>query len=224
MKTIIHQPTFMPWAGLFHKILIADTFIFLENVQLSMGRNFGTRVKIKTPIGNQWLSASCKKTGYSNQWIRDAKLDDTTKWREKHLKTWHHCYSKAPYYESYKKLLDIYNAPIDKLADFNVIFILTVADALGIKCNFGRAAFETNLRGDDLLIEICRSTGADTYISGKGGANYQDEYKFTEAGIKLKYDNFVYPMHNQLWGDFIPNLSIMDLIFNCGPYAINFLK
>lgn len=72
-------------------------------------------------------------------------------------------------------------------------------------------------RGTGLLIDICQKMGADVYLSGFGGAKYQEEETFEKGGIKIQYTDFVHPIYPQLWGEFIPNLSIIDLLFNCGP-------
>jgi hypothetical protein len=71
--------------------------------------------------------------------------------------------------------------------------------------------------GDERLIDLIKNVGGDFYLSGKGGANYQDESKFGSNGIELKYYDFKPPVYTQVWGDFIPALSIVDLLFNCGP-------
>jgi len=69
----------------------------------------------------------------------------------------------------------------------------------------------------DLLIGICGELGADTYLSGSGGANYQDEEMFSKAGIRLIYADYHHPQYPQQFGDFIPGLSVIDLLCNCGP-------
>jgi hypothetical protein len=72
-------------------------------------------------------------------------------------------------------------------------------------------------KGADLNIALCRELGADTYLSGSGGANYQDEAAFAAAGVKLVYTNYQHPTYPQAFGDFVAGLSIIDLLFNCGP-------
>jgi hypothetical protein len=74
-------------------------------------------------------------------------------------------------------------------------------------------------RGSMLLVEICRVLGAKHYLAAASARAYLDEGLFQDAGIELiflKPPILIYP---QLWGSFIPNLSILDLIFNCGPKA-----
>jgi len=74
-----------------------------------------------------------------------------------------------------------------------------------------------------LLINICKEVDADIYLSGFGGAKYQEEELFEEAGIKLKYYEFKHPVYPQLWQGFVPNMSIIDMLFNCGSESMDFI-
>jgi hypothetical protein len=75
----------------------------------------------------------------------------------------------------------------------------------------------------DLLISICKAVNADIYFSGFGGREYQEDILFQEAGISVKYTDFGHPIYPQLWGDFVSNLSIVDLLFNVGPKSRDIL-
>ena len=59
--------------------------------------------------------------------------------------------------------------------------------------------------------------GAESYLSGAFGKNYLDEEKFAEASIAVRYQDFQHPTYSQLYGAFLPKLSAIDLLFNCGP-------
>jgi hypothetical protein len=69
----------------------------------------------------------------------------------------------------------------------------------------------------DMLISMCKATGADQYLSNRGAMDYVDEEKMAGAGIKHRWLNFVHPIYDQGHSEFITNLSIIDLLFNCGP-------
>jgi len=86
-------------------------------------------------------------------------------------------------------------------------------------------ASELNVKGKSmrLIIDIVKAVGGKVYLSGFGGAKYQDEKLFKEEGIELRYYEFSHPVYPQLWSDFIPNLSIIDLLFNCGPESLNII-
>ena len=82
---------------------------------------------------------------------------------------------------------------------------------------------ELMLREDptDRLIDICKALGADTYLAGQGGANYMDATRFAENGLKVIMQEFKHPVYPQLFKDFKSHLSIVDLLFNCGPESMN---
>ncbi len=53
-------------------------------------------------------------------------------------------------------------------------------------------------------------------FSGMGGAKYQEEERYKEEKIKLIYTDFTYPEYPQLWKGFEKNLTVLDILFNCG--------
>jgi len=115
----------------------------------------------------------------------------------------------------------IYSRNWQKLVDLNLEIIRYLLKELSISQDL---YFESDLRivhkKTERIIEICRKIKADTYLSGIGAKAYLEEEKFVQAGIKLTYQNFVHPVYCQQFSakdnDFIPNLSILDLLFNVG--------
>lgn len=220
----IHQPHYLPWPGYFYKMAHADVFILLDSVQPSLGRGYKSRNKIKTSNGAKWLTVPCLKKRDSPA-ICDIRIDNSSNWRKKHLETIRHSYSKSPFFSDCNNLLGlVYETEWDMLADLDLGFISLLKEMIGINTTIVRSSL-LNVKGSntDLLINICKEMGADVYLSGIGGANYQEEQKFKNAGIQLTYSNFTYPNYDQLWGDFIPNLSVLDMLFNCGSEIINFI-
>jgi hypothetical protein len=74
------------------------------------------------------------------------------------------------------------------------------------------------------LATICDAMGADTYLSGAGGRAYLDLEPFNKMGISVVFQTFKHPVYPQLYGDFIPNLSLLDLLMNCGPDSLNIVE
>ncbi len=216
MIASIHQPNYLPWLGYFHKIANSDIFIFLDNVPYSKN-NFINRNKIKTQHGETWMTVSVLTKGYYGQLINEVKINNKIPWSKIHWKTIEANYSRAAYFKDYKHLFEsIYEKKWESLASLNETLIKLICDILGINnIKFIRAS-ELNVSGKntELLINICKAVGADTYFSGSGGKKYLDEGMFEKEGMILKYSEFQQPVYNQLWGDFIPNLSVIDLIFN----------
>ncbi len=67
-----------------------------------------------------------------------------------------------------------------------------------------------------LLLDICKKLGADNYLSGPDGKNYVSPDVWRANGIKIGFQEFKHPKYPQLYGDFIPQMAAIDLLFNCG--------
>lgn len=223
MTIAIHQPNFMPWMGYFYKIAKSDIFVLLDDVQYTKG-GFTNRNRIKTPNGEQWLTLNVNLSGHSFQSINKIIIFNKDKTLSKILKTIQNNYSKAEYFKSYfPELEKIVIESNDYLSEFNSSIIQWVKGLFNISTKIVRSSELNNIEGQstDRLVSICNMLKASKYLSGKGGMNYQDEANFKDNNIELEITNFNHPVYNQLYGEFIPNLSIIDFIFNCGP---DFLK
>lgn len=222
MVVSCHQPNYLPWIGYFAKMRESDVFVLLDSVQFPRGVCKGTswvnRNRIKTSDGELWLSVPVKKKGRGLQIIKDVEIENIHKWRENHLLSLFHFYKKAPYFNEYIKGFErIYKKRWDKLVDLNLVLITQISKWLGIKAKVVcSSSLGLNSNKSRMLIDICKKLGADTYISGIGGNKYLDLSAFSDAGITVKHYHFDSHPYPQFWGDFIPNLSIVDLLFNCG--------
>jgi hypothetical protein len=216
----IHQPNYIPWLGYFFKIAHANKFVFLDVVVYSCG-SFVNRNSIKTPTGPAWLTIPVIKSGRFGQLIREVDTDCTHQWANRHIATLRSNYGKAPYFKEITALLEPhYSVATDNripLADFNIGLICSLAAYLSIGTQFIRAS-ELNVLGQktDLLLNICRAVGARTYLAGAGAKLYQEDAKFEEAGITPVYSPFSQRSYPQLFGEFVGNLSIIDVLMNCG--------
>lgn len=218
MIVAIHQPNFLPWLGYFHKMARADLFVFLDTAAFAKG-SYTNRVQVKTARGPQWLTVPVQTSGRLGQPIRAVVCDARTDWRSRVVRTLETNYRGCPYYAPLGPWLARAIAEADdSLADLNMRLILEIARQLGIRTPTRRAsALGAEGKATDLLVALCRELGADTYLSGSGGSKYQDEGAFREAGIRLVYNEFRHPVYPQAFGEFVPGLSIVDLLLNCGP-------
>jgi hypothetical protein len=225
MLVAIHQPEYFPWLGYFEKMIRADVFVLLDQVQFSKG-NYQNRNHIKGPAGTQWLTIPViQRLG---QKINEVVIADQH-WPAKHWQSLISCYSRARHFDEISPLFaDFYRQPGERLIDHTVRALRLTATLLGIEKNWILAS-ELNVDGrkSDLVLNICRQLGASTYYSGRTGSTYLDHEKFLKAGIDIKVQSFVHPHYEQLFMDglgFIPNLSVLDLLFNCGPESGNLLR
>lgn len=226
MIAAIHQPNFLPWCGYFYKMLKCDRFIFLDDVQY-IRRGYTGRVKIKTPEGEKWLTIPVKKKGRYHQLVLEVELEADNKWKNKITGSFQSYFGKAPHFKTYfPEFADIIHKDFPLLAELNLELIKWLARIFEIKTPMMRSSELEGITGQagERLISICKSIGATKYLSGFGGQNYQEKENFEHEGIKLAVYDFKHPQYPQLFGDFIPGLSAVDLLFNCGPQGAEILK
>jgi hypothetical protein len=223
MKAAIIQPNYLPWKGYFDIIHDVDVFVFLDDVQYTR-RDWRNRNRVKTPGGTKWISVPV--LGGINQQIFEAKIDYSQDWRKNHKNTLHHCYASAPYYDSYcKDIFDIFRQRFETLSDLNLFSIKKIAHILEIGTEMvnSRDLFSGGAK-DDKIIEICKRIGADSYLTGPAAKGYINEEKFSATKIDLLFKDYTgYPEYTQLWGDFEPAVSIVDVIFNCGEKTSDYI-
>ncbi|RKY50104.1 MAG: hypothetical protein DRP91_02555 [Candidatus Neomarinimicrobiota bacterium] len=220
----IHQPNFLPWIGYFYKIVKSDIFVFLDSVQYTKN-SFINRNKVKTSQGEMWLTVPVSFS--FGQLIREVRINNVVDWRKKHLKTLEINYKKAKFfYEVFEIVEEVYySEDWMNLSEFNICLIEKIMSYLGLSCSFVRSSsLGISGKGTELLVNIVKKVGGNVYLSGFGGAKYQEEKLFKNEGISLIYYDFTHPVYEQLWGNFIPNLSIIDLLFNVGDGSASVIR
>jgi hypothetical protein len=215
---VIHQPDFVPYLGFFHRLLHADLYIVLDHVQFvsKTSRSWTHRDKIKTPNGEIWLTLGIKKSLLGTP-INQIELSDTD-WAANNLKLIHAMYRNAPFYAEIIPHIEwLYtNLPV-KMAEFNMRSITMLMALLDIQIPF---VYSSELAPEGskniLLIDLLKKTGATHYLSGTGARGYMKQELFNAAGIEVIWQNFLHPTYPQQFGAFIPFLSTLDALFNCG--------
>jgi hypothetical protein len=228
MTISIHQPNYLPWLGYFHKLAQSDIFVIFDDVQLPTGKMFITRSLIKTQNGPLWLNVPILNKG-DKILIKDALIATNNNWQKKHLKSIIFSYQKAPFFNKYiEEIEQIYNTEWLKLCDLNLSIIRLINKLLNIKTKLVLSSeiSSSELLGEEKILTIIKNFRADTYLSGKGKGSmrYISPSDFEREKIKLIFQEFTHPVYSQLWGKFIPNLSIIDLIFNYGPRSLEILN
>lgn len=224
MIVSIHQPQYLPYLGYFHKIVNSDCFVHLDNVQFQKN-GIQNRNKIKNDKGWSWLSIPVIQKKEQN--INEVKILPNSNWAIKHLKTVKACYSKSKHFkDNFEHIQDVYEKSWENLIDVNIEFVKLLCRMLDINTNFVFAS-EISSGGisSERLINICKSLNADTYLSGPGGQQYMDLNLFEKEGIRIVWQDFKPPEYEQQFPKvgFIPNLSILDALFNCGNQVRSFI-
>jgi len=211
----IRQPVYLPYLGFFKKIQSSDVFVFLDDVQYERG-DFDNRNKIRTNEGFIWLTVPVYNK--SGQIFMDAKIVNNQNWNKKQRNAIEINYRKAPYFEKYSKdIFSILEKKFESLIDLNLEFIKYFMSVLDLKTKTIRSSkLGITSTKSERLLEICKRYRATVYLSGELGKNYLDEKIFHNAGIKILYEKFHHTTYNQIHGSFIPNMSIIDLLFNEG--------
>ncbi len=214
----------MPWLGYFDKMDRADVFVFLDTVQFKKNE-FQNRNKIKGSDGGQWLTVPVHHN--YGQKIRDVTINNTVKWQKKHMMGLISCYKKASFFDMYiEKFEALLARPWEWLSGLNIECVKLIASILGIEAKFITASDLGDITEDrDLrLIEIVKKVGGDIYLAGGGGRDYMDLEVYKKAGVGVEFQEFSHPEYPQLFGEFLPNLSVVDLIFNTGERSLEYLR
>jgi len=226
MKVACHQPCYLPWPGFFYKALRADTLVLLDSVQLPRGTSWVTRNRIKTPAGQGWLTVPIRRKGMGLQRIVDVQIYSERDWQRTHLGSLAHAYKRSPFFEDHSQLLEeVYGRTWERLADLNVFLARRLLEVLGISLDIRLSSdMDVNLTGTNLIVEICTRTNADTYTTMSASRNYLDQDLFDRSGVRMDLYNFRCPVYPQPWGRFAPNLSTVDMLFNCGPKTCGIIE
>lgn len=212
-----HQPEYLPYIGFFNKMTLCDKFILVDHVQF-LKKSWQNRNRIRGANGEILLTVPVLTKGKFYQKINEVEINNKLNWSEKHWKSISYNYSKAPFFDSYKGFFEeLYSKKWGKLVDLNESIIKHILSELKINAKIIRSS-EINPQGTktDMLIDMCKKLNADTYLSGEGGGEYVEESKFEENGLNHVYRDFHHPVYNQLFRPFIPNMSVIDLMFNYG--------
>lgn len=227
MNALITQSNYIPWKGYFDAIQRADVFVLYDDMQYTKG-DWRNRNMIKTPAGLQWLSIPVKVKGKFRQKINETEVVNN-EWAEKHWKSISYNYIKAPFFSEYGPLVNAWYeaaAGLHYISEINYYFLKAIAGLLGITTQF-RLSSEFNLHGDksEKLLHLCQELGATNYISGPAAMDYLKTELFEQNDIAVTWMDFSgYPPYPQLFGAFEHSVSILDLLFNTGPAAANYMK
>ena len=219
MKVACIQSSYIPWKGYFDIIHDVEIFVFLDDVQMTL-RDWRSRNKIKTAKGTEWLTVPVAKVT-RHQLIRET-LIAAGDWQRRHLKALQFNYGRAPFFQDYRLLLDwLYAQSHTNLSEFNRRATGMICEILGIKTRL-LASMDLDPVGtkDDRLIDICKKLGAQTYLSGPSARDYIVAEKIEAAGIELIYKDYAgYPEYLQQYSPFSHDVTVLDVLFKCGPQA-----
>lgn len=213
-----HQPVYLPWLGLFHKIALAERFCIFDVVQYQK-YDYNSRNRIKTLTGPIWLSVPVESKNHLHSKFCDIKIVQDG-WNKKHAKSIRLAYQKAPFFAEYIDPIEAHllGKNYTHLTDLNTAMLKLFLDALGIAVELNKASdFDFHGNKSDLVLDMCLKLHAQKFIFGEQGKNYADVESFCRNGVRPYFQKYVHPTYRQINGDFVPYMSVIDLLFNVGP-------
>jgi len=214
MIVAVHQPQYLPWLGYFDKIDRADIFVLLDNVQFKKNE-WQNRNRIKTAQGSQWLTVPVRYK--FSQLINQVEINNRDKWQHRQRQAIISNYKKAPYWSLLEEFFEeIFLSKWQYISQLNIYVMKKLTELLGITTPIYVASElgEFPEDPDDRLIAMAKHFDADTYLAGGGGREYMNMEKYAESGIEVIFQEYRHPVYNQLFGDFKPFMSVVDLIYN----------
>ena len=217
----IHQPNFFPWLGYFDKMVRSDVFVVLDHVQYPKSEGtWSNRVRLAVEGEARWTTMPVERDYSGVRRIDEMRIDNTSPWRRKLLQLLRTYYGRAAAFKDVFPIVESWvENPSPLVADYNVENITATCRRLGLNASHLVRSSTLDVTGarTELLVNIVNAVGGDTYLSGDGSAGYQDDAVFMASRIEVVYQRFVHPMYAQHGlTEFMPGLSVLDAIFNCG--------
>ena len=226
MRVGIIQPNYVPWRGYFDFIDDVDCFVFYDDVPMGTGRKWRNRNLIKTPLGLRWLTVPLKH-GQGGLPVHEVAIDYSSNWIDRNLNLLFANYGRTPYWEAYiGAFAEILGREYRYIADLDVDLCRWVIRLLGIETVTVRARdlgiSASDMRTRPLL--LLHRLGASSYLSGPSAVEYTDASLYAQHSMSLEFKSYDYSIYPQLWGEFLGQVSILDLLFNLGVNARKCLK
>jgi len=204
MTTIaIHQPNFFPWVGFFDKIVNCDVFVFMDDVQYSTG-TMTNRTYMIDQVGKYYVT--CPVSYNHPTKIKDVLIANVA-WKQKLIRTIKYKYDES---NIRRKIIGIIQNDELNLCNYNIFNIYELCDVMGITprkfCMRQSHLTEFKSKNTNLIIDIIKYLGGDTYYTGVGAKLYLDEQKVKEAGIQIQYQDITG----------FPPTSIIDVLLTKG--------
>lgn len=219
MKLAVMQPYLFPYIGYFQLIYAADLFLIYDDVSF-IKQGYINRNSILSPSGITRFTVPVPGAS-SNKLIAGLQFTpDVTKV----LKTIEQSYSKAPYFESVfpliRQILENEDRFISSVCmkSYQAIFSYLGIDKKIKKTS--EISYDRTESARDRLIALCHKFEADCYINSPGGRSLYTKVDFAEQGVELKFIELLPMEYDQDGDDFIPNLSIIDVLMRCPPEEV----
>jgi hypothetical protein len=186
------------------------------------GSNYTNRVRMLVSGKPAWVTVPLARGAQARERISEARIAENPSWRKKLRRTVEQSYAKAPFFVETMPILErMLAVGTSALCAFNMIGIEAIAAALGLggKRMVRASGLAAEGSSTALLAALVRAVGGSAYLTGHG-AEYQDDAVFAAAGIAVERQRYRVPAYPQAGATaFVPGLSALDALMNCGPAA-----
>jgi hypothetical protein len=212
------QPGYLPWLGFFDQIRRADVFVYYDDVQYDK-HGWRNRNRVKSVSGEpHWLTVPVRHARLDWPSLQDVEIDARQPWVRKHVGTLRQFYAKAPFASTYLPALEeVLGRGWQRLVDLDFALVEQLCRWLGLRAPEHRSS-ALGIQGDrtERLVAICRYFSAQRYLSGEAARGYLATGLFAEHDIAVEWQDYHHPVYPQIHGAFVPYLSVVDLLLNCG--------
>ena len=223
-RVAVIQPGYLPWLGFFELMASSDVFVIYDDVQFDKN-GWRNRNRIKTAEGAQWLTVPVLVKGKNKPLNNEVNVKEEG-WRKKHLKSLRHNYVKSEHFNNVFGMLEKgFSRNTDKLIDIDMFFVNKIKEYLDIKTDVVLSS-SLSVKGESKtgrLINICKHFDATHYYNGAAGKELYKKEDFAAHGITLEFQDYKHPEYTQLYGEFVPYLSVVDLLFNEGKASLDII-
>ena len=221
---VILQPGYLPWLGFFDQLIRSDVFVYYDDVQFDK-HGWRNRNRIKSPNGPHWLTVPILHKGKFGQTNLEVEIDNRQPWARKQIATIKQFYAKSPYTRIFlPEMEELLCSGWSNLVQLDMAAVELMCEWMKVKKRMVRSS-ELDIPGakSERLLKICRHFGARNYLSGDSATNYLDIDLFAANGISVEWQKFTHPVYSQLYGEFVPYLSMLDMLLNVGEKGLELL-
>lgn len=228
------QPGYLPWLGFFDQVARSDLFVLYDDLPYARD-SWRNRNRIKTAQGALWLTVPVVNEGLSRKTIREVEIREHDNWRERHWQAIERSYRRAPHFGAHADFFArLYVRPWRFLVELDLEIISYLLGTLGIATKVVLSS-EEGLERDFLASRggvtepterigfLCQRLGANRFLEGALGRTILEPDRLAAQGITLEFHDYTHPRYRQLFGPFIPYLSVIDLLMNHGEESLAIL-
>lgn len=219
----IMQPYIFPYIGYFQLINSVDKFIIYDDVAY-INKGWINRNNILIN-GKASMFTLPLINASQNRLIRDIEVDNLEAWSRKFFKTIEQSYKKAPFYqETLAILTQVFQSNPANIAELCTTSLKITCQYLGIDTEIVDSSVIYNnqhLKAQERILDICIQERADHYINPIGGMAIYDKQLFADNKILLNFIKSKPVQYKQFSNEFVPWLSMIDLLMFCSVEAIH---